>query len=944
MDSREAQRIFQKADFHYRCGKYTEALQLLHILAETFPGNAHIARATAACNRAIAVLGTEPGPMAPVPGTTSRFPREPEGQYPRDRSSKSPAAREEARFTQRLRLPFLAGSIAFVLLAGVSAIVLSSLHARKENRSERGAIPVSSKSDAATGNSVDAKNTASGNGSSEGAGSFGVPPGVAVPVDKEPAYCRATDQAIIIGNGYLEFTFSRDNGELAHFVHKRSGTDLKSPSANAYKTSWGIGILTPEGKRSVTDNARSTEFFQRTTPRITRDADGVVLELTWLSLRLDEALGQRVYPATVNVTISVSDDSPLSEWKINVHNAGLYAIEKVSCPLICGIRELGSDGNDDCLIVPTLEGRLYHNPAQNLQWAGNTYPSCFLNMQFAAYYDNTAGFYFACYDNQGYVKRFSYNTQWGPWASMWFDHYGDGIKYGEDFIPPYPMIVGVFEGDWYTAADIYRQWATNQWWARRTLNERNLPAWLTDCGVGSCFVTQADFKEENTSFEEISQLARNHQRYSETGLLTELWGWENKGAWSFGDYFPPLEGWASFDNLVADFHANRCRLCTYIGSSALNGHTDFWKSQRPLTSAKRTESGRLLEGEAPLATVEMCEAAAFWQEHLQQTAVELAKHKVDLIQFDCFPVPPLNAACYATNHGHPPGVGKWTTDAWLNILSKTVTACRDVNLDVCFTSEGIAEIYIPYLDVAHYWRDVFSEVGLNERELLAGTAEIIPLFHYVYHNYIVSQGQYYLGLAQPHPEYNILCMGRMFVWGEIPLQNTWIRTEQFDDRPALKLWKRIGKARTSYAKDFLVYGRMQRPLEFTCPSTTVPMGEALGDTSSDAVMQVPSIMHSAWRASDGDTGFVFVNIAEEPVSMKTPIDFNRFGIRDGHKPLLYCVRDGKYSILKINSDSVETIDITIQPCEIVFIGLCEAGSSRAQQVRQLVANREVLQN
>jgi hypothetical protein len=409
-------------------------------------------------------------------------------------------------------------------------------------------------------------------------------------------------------------------------------------------------------------------------------------------------------------------------------------------------------------------------------------------------------------------------------------------------------------------------------------------------------------------------------------------GWENKGASSWGDYFPPLEGWASFDDLVTDFHANRCRLCTYIGASTLNRETDFWKSQRPLPFAKRNESGDLLEGGEP-SPVGMCPATTFWQEHLQQTAIELAKHKVDLIQFDCFPLP--FETCYAMNHGHPPGIGKWTTDSWFKILSTTVASCRDVNPDVCFTSEGIAEIYIPYLDVAHYWRDVFSEVDLKERELLTGTAEIIPLFHYVYHNYIVSQGQYYLGLAEQHPEYNLLCMGRMLVWGEIPLQNTWKRTEQFD-LPVLKLWKSIGEARTSYAKDFLVYGRMQRPLVFTCPSTTVPLKNALKNSDSAPELHVPSIMHTAWRAPDGDSGFIFLNIAKDPVSLRLPFDFRRLGLKADAEPFLYCVRDGTYSILKSESSFSTVVEITLQPCEIVFLGLCEKDGQRAKQVSQLI--------
>lgn len=548
----------------------------------------------------------------------------------------------------------------------------------------------------------------------------------------EPAYFNKNGDSLILGNRFLEMRFSAQNGKLQSLIHKKSGVDLILEKVNSWASVWGIGIYTKDKKRHWTDNNRSSEFFKIKSARVERKNNELKLHLYWDAIRLDNGPLHNgpSYPAQVHATISVYDNSPFSVWGISIQNHGQHAIEILSFPFIDGVKELGKNGSDDCLIVPILEGRLYHDPTRNLKYAGNSYPSCFLNMQFAAYYDTNSGFYLACYDNQGNIKDFKYDKHGMSWASMSFEHRPGELQFGANFTLSYPVTVGVFEGDWYTAADIYKQWAAKQSWAKQTLKNRNLPAWLTDCGVGSCFVTKADFKKEDSSFEDIRHLALDHQRYAGTGLLTELWGWENKGIWSWGDYFPPLEGWASFDELVADFHANHCRLCTYIRDSSLNKNTDFWKSQQPLPFAKRNESGSLLEGhgDPTLPTVEMCPATAFWQEHLNQTAVELAKHKVDLIQFDGFPLPPLNVPCYATNHGHPPGVGKWNTDAWLKILGTTLAACRDINPDVCFTSEGVAEIYIPYLDVAHYWRGVFSEVDLKEANCLRGPLKLFLFF------------------------------------------------------------------------------------------------------------------------------------------------------------------------------------------------------------------------
>jgi hypothetical protein len=126
---------------------------------------------------------------------------------------------------------------------------------------------------------------------------------------------------------------------------------------------------------------------------------------------------------------------------------------------------------------------------------------------------------------------------------------------------------------------------------------------------------------------------------------------------------------------------------------------------------------------------------------------------------------------------------------------------------------------------------------------------------------------------------------------------------------------------------------MLRPLQFSCPLTTVPLGKALGRTNSNPGMQVPGVMHSVWRADDGSVGAVFVNIAKEPVAIGLSLDFRQqWGLRPGAKPFLYCVKDEKHSLLKADSNSTANIKVAIQPLEIVFIGLCEADGPRAQQV------------
>jgi hypothetical protein len=49
-------------------------------------------------------------------------------------------------------------------------------------------------------------------------------------------------------------------------------------------------------------------------------------------------------------------------------------------------------------------------------------------------------------------------------------------------------VLGTFHGDWYRAAEIYRDWATKQAFCGRKLADRaDCPKWITDSAVGFAF-------------------------------------------------------------------------------------------------------------------------------------------------------------------------------------------------------------------------------------------------------------------------------------------------------------------------------------------------------------------------------------------------------------------------------------------------------------------------
>ncbi len=591
------------------------------------------------------------------------------------------------------------------------------------------------------------------------------PHAIAINSDSGQAYIRQDSSLLYIGNNHLEIGFRKDKGGIWSMTHKESGVDLRKEKTSSWQLTWGVTMLAPSMEHIYTDSSCSSSFQYD----IHMISNGTEATLNWRAIRFKDGSN---CPIEVSVRVSVYNNSPFSVWRATVRNLGPMAVEKLTLPLIAGIQELGKDANDDCFVVPDREGRLFHAPSVNLSNWGQCYPSCFLNMQFMAIYDNYCGFYFATDDINGNVKRFSWGKPNQAWATLSIEHYSD-IRFGADFALPYNVVVGVFSGDWFTAAEIYKQWASNQWWATRNLASGETPSWVAEIGVGSLFTALAPWQTQSKTLREIEGLAKSHREYFDVPLLVELWGWENKGAWSWGDYFPPYEGWASFDRMIREVHDMSCKLKTFVGMVSVNTATDLWKSQEPLNFTVRDENGKTIDPhwDKNFDQILMCIGTSYWQSKLEETVLELVRHGVDMIQFDCFPPIPTTFACYDSTHGHPAGIGRWHVDAWRNTIERIVSKAKEINPNVAFTSEGICEIYIPYLDVAKYWRDVYAEAEFVDKRLWVGQTEIIPLFNYVYHERIRCMGEYLLGFYSKRVEYNALCVSRMLVLGEVPLIN-----------------------------------------------------------------------------------------------------------------------------------------------------------------------------
>ena len=86
------------------------------------------------------------------------------------------------------------------------------------------------------------------------------------------------------------------------------------------------------------------------------------------------------------------------------------------------------------------------------------------------------------------------------------------------------------------------------------------------------------------------------------------------------------------------------------------------------------------------------------------------------------------------------------------------------------------------------------------------------------------------------------------------------KPEVGDNESTLAMLKSVSNLRRGNAKEYLVYGRMQRPAEITGIKT-------VHWESDGQVRNIPAVLHSAWGTHTGKFAIVLANWTQEPQSL-----------------------------------------------------------------------------
>jgi hypothetical protein len=200
------------------------------------------------------------------------------------------------------------------------------------------------------------------------------------------------------------------------------------------------------------------------------------LQMCWNNLPLTQG---GTIDIKVTVHIRQSDDS--AEWSIaaQVSNPNLMIIS-TAFPLL-EFSGIGTSHSDDVFIHPAFGGSLIQNPIDVNTSIPEFYPSTGdsqssliypgeLTSQFMSVYDDHLGLYLAAEDPGSSIKGLVYAFTPSK-MRLWFRNYNRAIlqtptvsvlrALGHIDLADlgYPIVMGLFQGDWMDAANRYRSWA-----------------------------------------------------------------------------------------------------------------------------------------------------------------------------------------------------------------------------------------------------------------------------------------------------------------------------------------------------------------------------------------------------------------------------------------------------------------------------------------------------
>ncbi len=646
----------------------------------------------------------------------------------------------------------------------------------------------------------------------------------------------------------------------------------------------------------------------------------------------------------VNINIKIriyADNDGLFHLQFEGDNYENATIEEISFLKLSVPKNFnaGNNSDDGHVMLPVLCGEiLIDEPWSQNYSVESMYPRS-MDVQFMNIYTSQTGLYVATYDGEYNYKKFIADLQKNQDFSLEIRHLLPDVI-SQKISIAYDTIIGVFAGDWMTAADIYKKWAITQKWCEKKLSEReNLPIQFTEGAavLATPFLHEYNLRIYNLyDYSLIDKYPAIAEEYKKLSGLKHICfvpvGWENRGAWAGINYFPARpsnEKWIEVaeklkqqDDMLFMMPSGFKWVIKRQGNphqgEAFDDTEDFENRKemmifnadgQPYFQDMYHDTGCYIG-----LTAKMCYSSPQAQQTILDIFKKIASLGVTVVQFDQEDGGAQDIPCYNSAHPHKKGYTNEYSKDFLKLSKQILAECQKINPNFGLSIEQCGEAVIPISAVM--WARQCSEV--NEQ---VNNCRSIAAFPYIYHEYQMVLGDGFSvgqGMWATCGSYELRCfrLANALARGLIPT----VYMEQVALDAEDEWTQKVSQAFVSFCRpfakfqDYLLQGVTQRPLRMQCDNQTVwhymvsddGTGELLSDgrMAKKVFISRPTCVIGSFKKEDDSLGSVVVNSTffKQNVEISLPDGFSAAELYNADRELLkkWKINDSKLS-LSLNS-------------------------------------------
>ena len=355
----------------------------------------------------------------------------------------------------------------------------------------------------------------------------------------------------------IEFEFEKpEQGLVLKEISSREGKDFL---AKPTELLWRLALVSDDGSVEEVASTDATVTSVNVT-----SSQGT---FTWLTKN----------DTQVTVSVRSPEGSPLSYWSIKAKLSDGWKVSRCDFPILPTI----SKETSRAMAASFGWGVEYElNPGMSYE---ATYPSMISAMQFVAFYDKQEALYVGTHDPKANFKVYSVKTDEEGTSFTCQNWPGLAKKSGGEYKLPYEAVIGIVNGRWYGAAQVYREWAlTAPWGKAGPVSKRPIPQWLKDNDLW----LRVEF-----GYEGIADFCKSARKYFDVPTTLHWYKWhEIPYDTLYPDYFPTRPGFAEGVKELQDlgFH-----IMPYINGRIVDPNSKGWNEEGLSKSAARKENGDL---------------------------------------------------------------------------------------------------------------------------------------------------------------------------------------------------------------------------------------------------------------------------------------------------------------------------------------------------------------